>query len=74
MRYLILVLMAFILSGCHYFNGQTISVPRTQQDNVAQLRTPPGTSVSFDTLYPIPARHYPAVKEVNIAPPGLTAN
>lgn len=72
MRYFILLLMT-LLSACHYLDGQTISVPRTQEENIAQLRTPPGVSVSFDTLYPIPSPHYQTVKEANIAPPGLNS-
>lgn len=71
MKLIALPLIVLTLCSCSTFDGNKVSLPRNNQTAPA-LRTPPGTSIAFDTLYPIPERNYPtSTKPVDITPPEL---
>jgi uncharacterized lipoprotein len=70
---LFLSLFLLLLAGCtHFADGNRVSAPTSDNKSIPPLQVPPGLSMSFDTLYPIPQRNYPKnVKQVDISPPSL---
>ncbi len=76
MKQLVFMLFILILSGCSNFaDGNRVSAPSSENKTVPPMKTPPGMSIGYDTLYPIPQRNYPSKpKAVDISPPSTFAN
>lgn len=62
-----------LLAGCsHFSQGNRIAAPSYDNKNGSPVKVPPGMAISFNTLYPIPARTYPSnPRPVDITPPSL---